>query len=81
MFESTCKGSLLDCCYVKETEVSEATLVDCYLEEDSVIKESILDGKLNAVMCEVERSIIRKGRITRKAKITDSEVFGAVTNE
>lgn len=81
LFESTCTAALLDCCYVGTSELSEATLVDCYLDEGTEVTESILDGQLNAVMCQVERSVIRKGRISKGAKIKDSEVFGAVTNE
>lgn len=82
LFESTCAAALLDCCYVGgDSQLSEATLVDCYLDEGTEVTESILDGQLNAVKCQVERSVIRKGRISKSAKIKDSEVFGAVTNE
>ena len=83
LFESSCKGSLLDCCYVRETQVGDAILVNCYLDGGTAVTESVLDGGLSAVTreAEVSRSVIRKGRIARGAKINGSQVFGAVTNE
>lgn len=78
LFESTCRDSLLDCCYTLETEVSGSTLVDCYLDDHSVVTESVLDGMLTAVRCGVARSVIRNGRIERGADVTESEIFDRV---
>ncbi len=78
VFESKCASALLSCCYVKGSSVGRSTLVDCYLDEGTEVKESVLDGGLSAVLCEVRTSFIRGGRISKRASVVDTEVLEKV---
>lgn len=80
LFETECRSATLSCCYASQTKIRNCTAVDCFLDMDSEVNESILDGRITEIRCSVGKSAIRNGRIDKRASIDDlTEIYENVT--